>query len=260
MPRILWGVALAALVCPIALAADNPPAPGFNAADSDARAIEIADQVMERMGGRQAWDRTRHVTWVFFGSRRHAWDKYTGDIRVEGVERESGEPYLILMNLHSKEGRAWRGGSEVEGAELAELLDRGEALWINDSYWMFMPYKLKDSGVTLRYVGEESMEDGRASYVLEMTFAEVGRTPQNKYHVYVAQDSGLVEQWDYYRNADDPEPSIRGPWHNWQRYGEILLCDDHGERVHEGIAVLDEMPAAVYTSPEPVDWETLTSR
>jgi hypothetical protein len=245
----------------MALAGDNPPAPGFNAAGSDARAVEIADQVMERMGGRAAWDATRHLTWSFFGRRRHAWDKVTGDIRIEGTERDTDEPYLILMNIHSKQGRAWRDGVEItDEAALAEMMERGEALWINDSYWMFMPYKLKDTGVTLRYVGEGKMEDGRAADVLQMTFEDVGKTPENRYLVYVARDSGLVEQWDYFAKAEDPEPGFRLPWHNWQRYGAILLSDSRGERGHAGIAVLDEMPAAVYNSPEPVDWEEIIAR
>ncbi|HHL71578.1 MAG TPA: hypothetical protein ENJ29_03615, partial [Bacteroidetes bacterium] len=45
----------------------NPPAPGFNLADSDARAIAIADEVMQALGGRRAWDKTRYITWRFFG-------------------------------------------------------------------------------------------------------------------------------------------------------------------------------------------------
>ena len=65
-------------------AEENPAAPGFNAEGSDQKAITIEDSVMETMGGRQAWDNTRYLTWRFFGRRRHVWDKYTGDIRVEG--------------------------------------------------------------------------------------------------------------------------------------------------------------------------------
>ncbi|MEJ2086172.1 MAG: hypothetical protein P8Y44_10915, partial [Acidobacteriota bacterium] len=53
------------------LADENPPAPGFNAEASDDEAIVIADQVMEALGGRKAWDDTRYLTWNFFGRRRH---------------------------------------------------------------------------------------------------------------------------------------------------------------------------------------------
>lgn len=232
--------------------ADNPPAPGFDLEGSDPRAIEIADRVMERLGGRDAWDATRYLTWNFFGRRTHFWDKHTGDIRVEGVGRDD-RPYLILMNLHTMEGRAWRDGVELEGDELEELIDLGEAVWINDSYWMFMPYKLKDTGVTLTYVGERAMEDGRPADVLQLVFQEVGRTPDNRYHVYVARESGLVEQWDFYRSAADEEPGFRIPWHNWQRYGGILLSDDRGDSGHTDIAVFDSLPASVFTSPEPVE-------
>ncbi len=40
----------------------NPPAPGFDEAGSDRRAIELADRVMARLGGRSAWDGTWYLT------------------------------------------------------------------------------------------------------------------------------------------------------------------------------------------------------
>lgn len=238
----------------------NPPAPGFRASESDAEAIEIADRVMTRMGGRAAWDATRFVTWKFFGSRFHVWDRHSGDIRVEGTDRETNEPYLILMNLHSKEGRAWVSGEEVvDPADLAALLERGESAWINDSYWMFMPYKLKDSGVALKSLGDRPLLDGRPAQVLELTFQEVGRTPDNRYEVYVARDSGLVEQWDFFTTATDETPRFQVPWRNWRRHGSILLSNDRGRGQHTDIGVYDSMPASVFTSPEPVDLEKLSS-
>ena len=239
-----------------ATAAENPPAEGFDLAGSDAEAIALADRVMEKMGGRAAWDATRFISWRFFGRRFHVWDKHSGDIRVEGVSRDDEKPYTILMNLHSKEGRAWRDGEEVTNPEeLAEMLENGESAWINDSYWLVMPYKLKDSGVTLRHAGAGTMEDGRTAEVLELTFEGVGRTPENKYRVYVADDSGLVEQWDFYSTADDAEPRFKTPWHGWERHGEILLSADRGRSSHTDVAVHEELPRSVFESPEPVSFE-----
>ena len=246
------------MLAPLLAAAENPPAPGFNLAGSDAEAIALADQVMERLGGREAWDGTRYITWSFFGNRRHVWDKYTGDIRVEGSDRETKKPYLILMNIHTKQGRAWSDGVEITGpAELAKRLDYGEAVWINDSYWIFMPYKLKDSGVTLKYLGKKPMQDGRSAKVLQLTFEGVGKTPDNKYYVYVAEDTGLVEQWDFFESAENPEPGFQNPWHNWQRYGSILLSDKRGDKGHTDIAVFSDLPAEVLGSQQPVDWNAL---
>jgi hypothetical protein len=236
----------------------NPAASGFDDAGSDARAIEVADQVMVALGGRSAWDATRHVRWRFFGRRLHLWDKHTGNVRIEGEERDSGEPYVILMNINSKEGRAWLAGEEItEEEELEAMLDRGEAIWINDSYWLFMPFKLKDGGVTLRYLGEEPLGEDRRADVLELTFRDVGRTPENKYHVYVSQDRRLVEQWTFFDKATDPEPRFTNPWGNWRRYGSILLSDDRGDGHHSDLAVFETLPESVYRDPSPVDWAGL---
>jgi hypothetical protein len=226
----------------------NPPRPGFDLEGSDAQAIAIADEVMEALGGRPAWDRTRFITWSFFGRRTHVWDKHTGNLRFDDGET------LVLMNLRSRQGRAWKQGDEVEDpADLQELLHAAESAWINDSYWVFMPYKLKDTGVTLKHVGEGSTEAGSEADVLELTFKGVGRTPENKYHVYVDKQSRLVTQWDFYPKAADPEPRFRSPWKDWQASGEILLSADRGENRHENLTCLENVPDSVFTSPDAVD-------
>ena len=242
----------------------NPPAPGFDLQGSDSEAIRVADAVMRKMGGREAWGRVRYLTWNFFGARRHVWDKHTGDVRIEGTTRKTGEAYVVLMNLRTRDGRVWKEGRPVSGEELAGMLDDGEAAWINDSYWLVMPYKLKDSGVTLKYVGEGETEEGRAAEILELTFDRVGRTPQNKYRVYVGHESGLVEQWDFYRDKTDEKPLFKVPWRDWKRYGRIMISGDRGEMNSKAarltdIAVFDELPASVFNSADEVDWNQLIS-
>lgn len=254
MPRVsraLIGLAgsLLALSSAVTLSAQNNPAmPGFDRAGSDERAIAIADEVMAALGGYPNWDATRYVTWSFFGRRTHVWDKHTGNLRFDSEEM------LVLMNLNSLTGRVFKGGTEVtDDAERAEALERAHGAWINDSYWMFMPFKLKDSGVTLEYLGDGQTQAGAEADVLQLTFHDVGRTPQNKYRVYVDKQSRLVTQWDYYPKAEDPAPQFQIPWNQWQRHGRILLSADRGERQHQNVAVFDELPDSVFTDPAPVD-------
>ena len=161
---------------------------------------------MAAMGGRANWDATRYITWRFFGFRLHVWDKWTGNIRFEQGD------LTVLMNIHSKEGRAFAAGAKISDPDtLAAKLDHGYRAYINDSYWLVMPYKLKDTGVTLRYRGLEATEDGRPAEVLELTFKDVGVTPQNKYAVWIDQESRLVTQWAFYREAADAEPALYRP-------------------------------------------------
>ena len=239
--------------------APDPPAEGSIADESDVAAIALADLTMKAMGGRQAWDETRYIAWNFFGSRRHIWDKHTGNVRIEFADRQTSDPIILLMNINTMKGRAWRNDDEITSSEaLVKMLKSGKGAWINDSYWLFMPYKLNDPGVTLKYLGEKMMEDGRSAEVVQLTFTDVGNTPQNKYHVYIANDTKLVEQWDYFSNADDVEPRFKIPWRDWKRHGRIMLSGNRGERngqawEHSDIAVFDELPESIFTSPEPID-------
>ena len=245
----IWVAAIALSAGGLAgYASDNPPAPGFDQAGSDPQAIVLADQVMERLGGRHNWDQTHYLTWRFFGKRLHVWDKWTGNIRFEEGA------LVVLMNINSYQGRAWQEGQEITRPDsLQALLKHAHEAWINDSYWLIMPYKLKDSGVTLKYKGKGTTQEGRKADILVLTFKGVGVTPQNKYEVWVDQQDHLVKQWAYYVNAADAEPKFTGPWANWQSFGHIWLADDHGKLKHTDIAVFDQLPASVFTDPAPVD-------
>ena len=136
----------------------NPPAPGFDAAGSDARAVQIADEVMAAMGGRKAWDNTHLLSWNFFGVRRLIWDKWTGNVRVDNLKNDQ----TVLLNVNNDKGRVFKDGAELtEPDSVAKYVKQGKAAWINDSYWLVMPFKLKDSGVTLKSVGDGTTEDGK---------------------------------------------------------------------------------------------------
>ena len=228
---------------------ENPAMPGFNAAGSDARAIEIADAVMQSMGGRENWDNTRYLTWGFFRDDQ-VWDKWTGDFRYQ---RDS---LVVLMNVNTKEGLAYADGEEI--SDPSDALTGAYRAWVNSGYWLMMPYKLKDSGVTLKYLGEGTTEDGRTAEMLQLTFENVGLTPDNKYHVFVDEETMLVSQWQYYPNVSDAEPRFTRPWANWKKYGNIMLSDDRGPRqggtfTLPNVGVYESLPADIFTNPERVD-------
>ncbi len=226
----------------------NPPAPGFNLEQSDAKAIEIADQVMQAMGGRHAWEATRCIQWNFFGARELIWDKHAGMVRVN----YANEDRQAIVNIHTKEGAIWKEGAMVSDPDtLDKYLDQAYRAWINDSYWLVMPYKLKDTGVTLKYLGEDTTQTGDEAWKLQLTFEEVGVTPQNKYHIWVDQDRKLVTQWAFFREYTLDEPNFITPWDNYQQYGDILLSGDRGEREITDIAVHENIPEGAFTLEKP---------
>lgn len=221
----------------------NPAAPGFNAAASDARAIALADSVMAAMGGRQAWDQTRYIGWNFLGRRSLLWDKTGNRVRIDVPAENS----VYLLDMNDNTGRVLLRNEEVTQPDsLAKYLARAKSIWINDSYWLVQPFKLKDSGVTLKYLGEDTTPDGIAAHVLQLTFEHVGDTPQNRYRVFIDKQSHRQVRWEFFANASDTAPRFGLPWQNYRRYGHIWLSGDRGERQLTDIGVYDTVPEAAF--------------
>ena len=223
----------------------NPAAEGFNP-DSDEKAIAIADEVMEAMGGRKSWDDTRYLSWNFFGVRTLLWDKQTGDVRIDFLNRD----HQIMVNEKTMEGSVWKEGEKMENQDsVAFYLERGKNIWINDSYWLVMPFKLKDSGVLLTYVGKDSTEAGEAAEVIRLTFEGVGKTPENAYNVWVSEKDDLVKQWAWYINASDTVARFTRPWDNYQQMGGIMLSEERGDRDLSDVKVLESVPNGIFEDP-----------
>ena len=233
----------------------NTPMTGFNTEGSDAKALQIADSVMKAVGGRYAWDMTRYIRWTFFGSRSLVWDKTKEKVRIDYLNNDT----KILLNMKDMTGRVWKDGKEMTNADsLKKYLERGKGAWINDSYWLVMPFKLKDSGVTLKYAGQKKNALGVDCDVLNMTFKAVGNTPDNKYEVYVNPSSHLIVQWDYYAKATNEKPNISTPWEDYRALGNIMLSISRGDkRSMVPIGVYKNMPDSVFTSFNEVDWAKL---
>jgi hypothetical protein len=223
----------------------NPPAPGFDLAHSDPAAVELADSIMAAMGGRDNWDNTRYISWNFFGRRNLVWDKLTGRVRIESIPDST----IYLVNINDLKGRVKIKDQELtEPDSLRKMLERGKSIWINDSYWLLMPFKLKDTGVSLSYLGEDTTLTGLKCNVLELRFNNVGDTPENKYRVYVDLRDNLVKQWAYYKDAAQDSASQIWPWDNYQRYGRILLSANRSdEKGPRDVRIDEKLPQKIFT-------------
>ncbi len=233
------------------VSASYPAAEGFDAAGSDAKAVAIADRVMREMGGYENWKNARYFAWSFFGGQYQIWDKQTGDFHWER------DTLVANYNLRTQTGQAYSRGKDISATPAGQkLVGRMPAIWNNNSWWLLMPFKLKDSGVTLTYKGPAKTMAGQPADLLQMTFKNVGTTPQNRYEVLVSPTTGLVEEWAYFPNATDAQPAFRRTWSNYIRQGQILLATNRDEATKparfENIATAQTLPAGVMTSAVPV--------
>ena len=198
---------------------------------TDARALAVAESMMEAMGGRKNYEKARYLTFRFVPTRKdtvladylHAWDKHTGDYMVSGVDR-SGSEFKVMFNIDSKRGQGWVDGKQIEGEELEAWLDRAHGRFINDTYWLLMPWKWLDPGVTLIYEAAEEI-DGVTYDRIRLEFADgTGRTSADKYWGWVSRETRLMHRWGYVLQDQDGNPGTGDPviW-TWEDYAD---CGD----------------------------------
>lgn len=193
---------------------------------SDPKAVRIAAEVIRAMGGQKAWNDVHYLSWNFFGRRKLVWDKWKNIVRIDWLST-SRQVQVDLLN-----GTGYvelNGVPQTNPDTLSKYLEIGKKVWINDSYWLIMPFKLLDPGVVLKYAGREVMPDSNKADILELTFDNVGVTPQNKYRVWVDVKTKMVLKWAYYAKNTDKTPKIVNTWDDYRRYGNILLSGSRGE-------------------------------
>lgn len=229
----------------------NPAAEGFDAAGSDPKAVAIADRMMHEMGGYDAWRDTRYLAWSFFGGQYQIWDKQTGAFHWEK------DTLVANYNFTTKQGQVYSRGRDISATPAGQqMLEKMPALWNNNAWWLLMPFKLKDSGVTLTSKGPGKTMAGTPADVLQLTFKNVGTTPQNRYEVLVNPTTGLVDEWAYFPNAADAQPAFRRRWDGYARHGLLLLAAGRDEATKparlDNIASVQTLPDGVMTSTVPV--------
>ena len=255
-PLAACALLLLGAAVPAPASAPAPPAPAaFDVSQSDPRAISLADLVMQSLGGARVWEGTRYLHFAFavdkagkrLAYRTHLWDRYQGRLRYENRGKD-GKLLVVLLDLTSRHGSAYREGAKLEDPTAAPLLAEAYEAWINDTYWLLMPYKMKDPGVHLRYAGEETRGGTTYDRVL-LSFDAVGLTPKDRYWAHINRTTHLMDRWSYILQDDPPQgPPAVWEWKGWQRYGGILLAPEKVAVGKDGVRITHpilEAPASV---------------
>ena len=211
---------------------------------------------MEAMGGLEAWNNARFVQFSFrvgkdgdFAvDRQHLWDKWEGRYRFEQTTRE-GVKQIVLFNVNTKQGEVYADGEKLSSEAAAEAVERAHGAFINDMYWLAMPWKWLDSGVNLSYLGEKEYK-GRPCDVVELSFDGVGLTPGDRYQGFVDRESGLMTHWEYALESDRT-----GSW-DWEYLdaGGVKLAKTHlneeGREINMGaVQVNDSIDESLFSDP-----------
>jgi len=129
----------------------------------------VQTRMLDAMGGKSGWEKARYFEFDFGGirngqpagtARRHHWDRFTGDYSLRFAQGTDTAYVVTNVNVAPLKGRAWINGREITGPRVDTLLTSAYARFINDSYWLLMPYKWSDPGVHTHYVGKQTDDKG----------------------------------------------------------------------------------------------------
>ena len=228
-----------------------PAAPQFDAKGSDKKAIEIADRMMEKLGGFEPWYKAKYVAFSFFGQYQ-IWDKQNGILRHEKGNTVS------LVNLNKFDGRIFVNGQEItDSTRRNDLLMQAYTHWYTNNYFLFMPYKLKENGVTLKYRGEGKTFDGHDSDILRLTFNGAGYNPENMHDLWIDKKTNLPAQWGFYGNQQETTPSFIRKWADYKDFNGLKLAvnrdsPDDTLRINH-VVVTDFVSKELFLSTTPID-------
>ena len=211
----------------------------------DAKAQEIAHAMMAAMGGQDAWNQARFVRYDFrvtaggktVADRAHLWDKATGRYRLESVDK-GGTRQVVLFNTGDASANA-----------TTPAVKQAYGSFINDMYWLAMPWKWMDPGVHLKYMGKRKY-DGEDFDVVQLTFDHVGLTPGDRYEAFVSPKSHLMEHWEYTLQGGN-----KGSW-DWEytTTAGLKLAKNHtskdGKSINMGdVRIMNSTDDAYFTDP-----------
>ena len=230
---------------------EYPAAEGFNEKGSDKKALELVDNMMEKLGGFDAWKNARFFAWTYFGQYQ-IWDKQ------EGLFRHEKGNTVAIMNLNKRAGQVYVNGAPIaDSTRMFGQLSQAYTHFVANTYFLFMPYKMKDRGVTLLYRGEGQTMEGKPADIVRMIFNEVGISPDNMHDVWIERESGLPAQWAFYTTRSDKTPAFVRKWADYKDYKGVKLATNRNSYTDtlsiSHITVTDFVPKELFLSPTPID-------
>ncbi len=190
---------------------------------SDAQTKDkVFEKVWNAVGGKSKFDKSRYFQFDFAPeregkaspARKHIWDRYTGDYRLETSDA-TGKKTIALFNVNTKAGTVYVDNVLQQGAEADQALKIAYGAFINDSYWLMVPLKLQDEGVNTNLEANETV-DGALCNVVHLNFDKVGLTPGDQYWLYVNSQTGEIIRWKFLLQ-NQTDPSI----FNWKPYKDL---------------------------------------
>src|ERR1044071_4216710 len=176
---------------------------------------QLATDLWKASGG-ENWAKVEEVHFTFVVEQegkplfqaQHVWNVASGRDEVKWKDKE-GKDHQFSANLAAP-------ASEGDGKT-------AYGRWVNDSYWLLAPLKIRDRGVKVE-AGEPKDFNGVTCDTLRLKFDTVGLTPTDQYLFYIDPKTKLPLAWDYIPQSGT---GMQATWEKFQSFGGLNLATEH---------------------------------
>jgi hypothetical protein len=204
-PHIAVIVSLFALTAATARAAD----------ESADKGQQLATDLWKASGG-ENWAKVKELHFTFaveqegkpLFSAQHVWNVAAGTDEVKWKDKQ-GKDHQVTANLAAP-------ASDDEGKT-------AYARWVNDSYWLLAPLKIRDPGVKVEAGGPKDL-NGVTCETVRLKFDNIGLTPTDQYVFYIDPKTKLPLAWDYIPQSGT---GMQATWEKFQSFGGLNLATEH---------------------------------
>lgn len=113
--------------------------------------------------------------------------------------------------------------------KLDSTLMKTDAGFINDKFWLLLPYQLDWDKKNYNYeVQERALAPISGDTLTKLTMVygdEGGYTPGDAYDLYVGNDM-LIREWTF-RKGNQPDPSMTTTWEGYKSFGQLEIATEH---------------------------------
>lgn len=147
-------------------------------------------------------------------ARSWIWEPKTDRVTYEG-KNPSGKAVKITYR------RAEVGGPS---AEAQKRIDAG---FVNDQYWLILPFHVVWDGAAVEDAGMQKLPSGTGSAEkVVVKYSSSGYSPGDTWDLYVGGD-GRIEQMVYHRGGAAKPSVVIASWSDYKKAGPLLVSLDH---------------------------------
>lgn len=164
----------------------------------------LADEMLKALN-KQGYDTIAMINFTYPGGHSYVWDKANNQVTVSWDNNE------IFLNLNEPP------------EEYSTIQYEAYEYFLNDSFWLIAPFKVRDDGVMRSTV---QVDGGRG---LLVTYTSGGVTPGDSY-LWIIDEDGFPKAWKLW-TSNVPLGGLKIGWGGWVQKNGVWFSLFHPSQV-----------------------------